>query len=79
VLDLFGQYVTLTHENEFTFNSPLGGFFTIIFVVIVFSYGLAEFIPVASRDIKNIRMLDELLKIDCVDKEDCKSFEIKKE
>ena len=70
----------------------MGGFCTIIFVVFVFSYALAEAIPVIKHDIKNIRLVEELLDLKCLtDKKKssetsdvdfhnkCAKFDIKKE
>ena len=38
-LDLFGQYVTFTHEREFTFNSIPGSIATVLFIVILIYFG----------------------------------------
>jgi hypothetical protein len=54
-MDLFGQYVTLTHEGEFTFNSMVGSAATVLFILITFSYGLSALVPVLSQEINTIK------------------------
>ena len=45
-IDLFGQYVTLTHKGEPTFNTLLGAIATVLFGVIIGIFGLRKIIPV---------------------------------
>lgn len=54
VVDLFGQYVTFTHEREFTFNSELGGLATIIMIVLVAIFGLGKLVDVSNHQIESL-------------------------
>jgi amino acid transporter len=45
-IDLFGQYVTLTHKGEPTFNTLLGAIATVLFGMFIGIFGLRKIIPV---------------------------------
>jgi hypothetical protein len=45
-IDIYGFPINLTYNNETTFKSSLGGFFTMITRFIIFAYLITEIISV---------------------------------
>lgn len=53
-VDLFGRPISLTHEGQHSFTSPIGGGMTVVFALILIALGIEGFTRVVFNEINNV-------------------------